>query len=274
MALSMYDVSIPALIRGLNNLSAVLDKGDAHARAQGIDPAELVRARLRDDMYALDAQVQRASDTAKGCGARLAGIEVPSFADTETTFAELRAHRQDDRFPEDDPARAARRQRVAHDRAAVARRRDDVRRQVVPGRLCAAELLFPYDDRVRHPAAQGRAARQDGLSRRALTRIRSWLPRPASTGRGRATTECYCMAGAPRRARLVRAAPRGRRRKNRPAASIDGVACAWRGEKGRETARLVGGRISREGDARRSGQRRRTDAMRRRTKPGEMHDMT
>lgn len=91
MALSMYDVSIPALVRGLNNLSAVLDKSDAHARAQGIDPAELVRARLRDDMYALDAQVQRASDTAKGCGARLAGIEVPSFVDTETTFAELRA---------------------------------------------------------------------------------------------------------------------------------------------------------------------------------------
>ncbi|AOJ68541.1 MULTISPECIES: DUF1993 domain-containing protein [Burkholderia] len=91
MALSMYDVSIPAFIRGLNNLSAVLDKGDAYARSQGVEPAEFVRARLRDDMYSLDAQVQRASDTAKGCGARLAGIAVPSFADTEATFAELRA---------------------------------------------------------------------------------------------------------------------------------------------------------------------------------------
>nr|WP_156529978.1 DUF1993 family protein [Burkholderia thailandensis] len=42
---------------------------------------------------------------------RLAGIAVPSFADTETTFAELRAHRQGDRFPEDDPAHAVRRRR-------------------------------------------------------------------------------------------------------------------------------------------------------------------
>ncbi|MCS6512783.1 DUF1993 domain-containing protein [Burkholderia thailandensis] len=36
---------------------------------------------------------------------------MPSFADTETTFAELRAHRQGDRFPEDDPAHAVRRRR-------------------------------------------------------------------------------------------------------------------------------------------------------------------
>ena len=35
------------------------------------------------------AQVQIAADFAKGAGARLAGVEVPSFPDTETTFAEL-----------------------------------------------------------------------------------------------------------------------------------------------------------------------------------------
>ena len=42
-------------------------------------------------MYALARQVQIASDMAKGCAARLAGVEVPSWADTETTFEELQS---------------------------------------------------------------------------------------------------------------------------------------------------------------------------------------
>lgn len=42
-------------------------------------------------MLPLARQVQIASDAAKGTGARLAGLEVPSYADTETTFDELQA---------------------------------------------------------------------------------------------------------------------------------------------------------------------------------------
>lgn len=84
MPLSMYQASIPLLVRGLGNLSAVLEKGAAHP-----DAAALVEARLAPDMFTLAGQVQRASDTAKGCAARLAGIDNPSFADTETTFAQL-----------------------------------------------------------------------------------------------------------------------------------------------------------------------------------------
>lgn len=84
MALSMYQASIPLLVRGLDNLSVVLKKGEAHP-----DAAALVEARLFPDMFTLAGQVQRASDTAKGCAARLAGIDNPSFADTETTFAQL-----------------------------------------------------------------------------------------------------------------------------------------------------------------------------------------
>ena len=84
MPLSMYQASVPLLVRGLNNLSAVLKKGEAHP-----DAAALVEARLAPDMFTLAGQVQRASDTAKGCAARLAGIDNPSFPDTETTFAQL-----------------------------------------------------------------------------------------------------------------------------------------------------------------------------------------
>jgi hypothetical protein len=42
-------------------------------------------------MYALARQVQIATDTAKGCGARLAGMQPPCYEDTETSFAELKA---------------------------------------------------------------------------------------------------------------------------------------------------------------------------------------
>jgi hypothetical protein len=89
MSLSMYQASVPVLIHNLKTLSAILKKAAAHAKARGIDPAVLVNARLFPDMFPLSRQVQIASDMAKGAGARLASIENPSFADTETTFAEL-----------------------------------------------------------------------------------------------------------------------------------------------------------------------------------------
>jgi hypothetical protein len=47
-------------------------------------------ARLAPDMFALPRQVQIASDAAKGCVARLAGVEIPKFEDTEASIDELR----------------------------------------------------------------------------------------------------------------------------------------------------------------------------------------
>jgi hypothetical protein len=91
MSLTMYEASIEVLVHGLGTLSAILDKAAAHAEAKKIDPAIFVNARLAPDMFALARQVQIASDTAKGCGGRLAGIDIPSFADTETSFPELKA---------------------------------------------------------------------------------------------------------------------------------------------------------------------------------------
>ncbi|MDY7230346.1 DUF1993 domain-containing protein [Hyalangium rubrum] len=90
MSLSMYQASIPVFIRMLSNLSAILDKAVAHAEAKKIDPSTFTKARLAPDMLPFTFQIQTASDTAKGCAARLAGIEAPSFADTESTFPELK----------------------------------------------------------------------------------------------------------------------------------------------------------------------------------------
>ncbi len=91
MTISMYDFSIPVLTRGLTNMSAVLDKAAAHAAAKKFDSAVLSQSRLFPDMHPLVRQVQIACDTAKGAGARLAGIDPPKHEDTETTFAELKA---------------------------------------------------------------------------------------------------------------------------------------------------------------------------------------
>ena len=90
MTLSMYQASVPVFLRAFENLSTILDKGAAFAAAKKIEPSVLINGRLAPDMFALARQIQIASDTVKGCVARLAGIEIPGFADTETTFPELK----------------------------------------------------------------------------------------------------------------------------------------------------------------------------------------
>jgi hypothetical protein len=87
----MYQASIPSFIRILGNLSILLEKAAAHAEAKKIDPTVFTGARLAPDMFPLTRQVQIATDGVKGCVARLAGVEVPSYPDTETTFPELQA---------------------------------------------------------------------------------------------------------------------------------------------------------------------------------------
>lgn len=90
MTLSMYQASVPAFSQMLAALSGVLDKAEAHATAKKIDPTVLPATRLCPDMFPLARQVQIACDFAKGTAARLAGVDNPSFADTEKTFPELR----------------------------------------------------------------------------------------------------------------------------------------------------------------------------------------
>jgi len=88
---SMYDASVPVFVRSLRNLRAILDKGESFAREKGLDPNDLVEARLFEDMSPLTSQIQRASDSAKGAAARLTGTDNPSFPDEEKDFSDLRA---------------------------------------------------------------------------------------------------------------------------------------------------------------------------------------
>ena len=87
----MYDNSIPVFAKMLGNLSAILDKGAKHCEAKKLDPNALLTARLFPDMFPLTRQVQVATDQAKGGAARLAGLEVPKYEDTEKTFDDLKA---------------------------------------------------------------------------------------------------------------------------------------------------------------------------------------
>ena len=91
MSLSLYDFSVPVFSQSLKALAEILKKAEAHADAKKIDHAVFLTARLAPDMFALTRQVQLATDFAKGGSARMAAIDVPSYADTEVTFAELHA---------------------------------------------------------------------------------------------------------------------------------------------------------------------------------------
>ena len=91
MTISMYQASAPRFVNVLTNLSAILDKAQAHLETRKIDQGAIVDYRLYPDMFPMKRQVQIACDTAKGAVARLAGVDLPRHEDTEQTLGELKA---------------------------------------------------------------------------------------------------------------------------------------------------------------------------------------
>ncbi|MFN9746721.1 MAG: DUF1993 family protein [Betaproteobacteria bacterium] len=90
MSLTMHAATAPAFAKMLASMLAWLDKAQAHAEARRFDANNYLSLRLAPDMLPLSRQIQIACDGAKGCMARLAGIEVPKWDDTEATLDELR----------------------------------------------------------------------------------------------------------------------------------------------------------------------------------------
>lgn len=91
MTSPLYTASVPVLQQMLRALADVLKKAEDHATQKSIDPNALLQARLFPDMFPLLRQVQIAADFSKGIASRLAGAEVPSWPDTELSFADLQA---------------------------------------------------------------------------------------------------------------------------------------------------------------------------------------
>ncbi len=88
------DVQISSLIKDastqtLGSLCAILKKGADHAAALKFPEEVLLNYRLFPDMFPLSRQVQIATDTMTRGAARLAGTDLPSFPDVETSFAQL-----------------------------------------------------------------------------------------------------------------------------------------------------------------------------------------
>jgi uncharacterized protein len=94
MNLTMHSCSVPIFQRMLGNLLKVMDKAEAHAAARKFSPDAYLPLRLAPDMLPFSKQIQIASDNAKGCAARLAGQDIPAWADDETSFAQLRERLQ------------------------------------------------------------------------------------------------------------------------------------------------------------------------------------
>lgn len=89
-----YAFTVPFFKKNLENLSALLTKAEAYMLVNHVPESELLQAALTTDMFPLVKQVQIATDNAKGACARLAGVEVPSMEDSETTIAALHARIQ------------------------------------------------------------------------------------------------------------------------------------------------------------------------------------
>lgn len=88
---TLHQISIPPLIAGLQHLEGFIAIAEAHLAKEGLAEADLVQARLYDDMAPFSGQVQRASDTARFLVTRLGAGAPLAMPDTEQSFAELRA---------------------------------------------------------------------------------------------------------------------------------------------------------------------------------------
>jgi hypothetical protein len=89
MPVSMYYGSVPVFLQLLPAMSGCLDKAQAFAEARKYDPALLLQLRLAPDMFPLGRQIQQATNHACAPG-RIAGIELPKFADSIANIGELK----------------------------------------------------------------------------------------------------------------------------------------------------------------------------------------
>ena len=85
MAFTLYDAASPLFIRGLESLSALIDKAAAE-----LDEAAVLEGRLAPDMRPFTAQVQMTCFAARGCVSRLTGVAAFRTEDDEASLAELK----------------------------------------------------------------------------------------------------------------------------------------------------------------------------------------
>lgn len=87
--ISMYNATVPELIRSLEAMKGILAKAERYVSEKKIEDSNILQSRLALDQFPFVKQVQIISDYAKGTAARLAGVENPKMEDTEKTLSEL-----------------------------------------------------------------------------------------------------------------------------------------------------------------------------------------
>src|SRR3954469_1026129 len=93
MAFSLYDASVANYVQILGAISGCLDKSLAHFREKGIDPAEIVEARLAPDMLPLRFQIVSVIHHSRGAidGAKSGTFAPPSGIKPDLDYAALQA---------------------------------------------------------------------------------------------------------------------------------------------------------------------------------------
>lgn len=91
MTLTPSGIALNAVDQMFRGLDGVLQKAAAHAEANEIEESVYLNWRLTPDMFPLVRQIQIGTDFPARGLSRLAGADMPSLPDTETSFAQLRA---------------------------------------------------------------------------------------------------------------------------------------------------------------------------------------
>ncbi len=76
MTISLYDISVPNYLQGLAGVSGFLKKGAAFCEEKGIDPNEIVGARVIDDMLPMSFQIASVAHHSAGT---IEGIQQGEF---------------------------------------------------------------------------------------------------------------------------------------------------------------------------------------------------
>ncbi len=90
MSLTLSQIALPAITQMFGTLEHQTLRAEAFARDHELEESTLLGWRMAVDMFPLTFQYQIATEIPARGLSRLAGSEVPSFEDTETSFAELR----------------------------------------------------------------------------------------------------------------------------------------------------------------------------------------
>lgn len=89
MSLTISAIAQTATAQMFGGLERTLKKGQAYAKSKDVEDKVVLEWRHALDMFPMKTQVQFATEISARGLSRLAGAEIPTFEDKETTFADL-----------------------------------------------------------------------------------------------------------------------------------------------------------------------------------------